>query len=333
MRFDNRGKQSFVRDPGSGAAMKRAMFLLVLLGTGAISASVGRAQPDPAAIAIQKVAANLYVVTGGRGSGGQSNTISGCTTVFVTNTGVVLVDTKLPGFGKAILAQVKTVTDKPVTTIINTHTHNDHTGGNTEFPRTVEFVTHENTKTNMAKMDAFTGENAAFLPRKTFTDRLSLFGGQDQIDLYYFGPGHTNGDAVIVLPALRTAIFGDLFARKWAPLVDGGNGGSAVAYPLTLAKAIAGIKNVDRIITGHSSTTIGSGPTAKFEPSSPVMKWADLQEYADFTREFVAAAQAARKAGKSVDEAVKELKLPEKYKAYNMANARNDVQRVYEESR
>src|SRR5262245_47033341 len=144
--------------------MRRVLVLLGLIAVAALSIAVARAQTDAAAIAIQKVAPNLFIVTGGRGSGGQSNTVSGCTTVFVTNTGVVLVDTKLPGFGKAILAQVKAVTDKPVTTIVNTHTHNDHTGGNTEFPRTVEFVTHENTKTNMANMDAFKGENAALLP-------------------------------------------------------------------------------------------------------------------------------------------------------------------------
>ncbi len=311
--------------------MRRALVLLVLIGAAVIATSTARAQTDLTAINIQKISANLYIVTGGRGSGGQSNTISGCTTVFITNTGVLLIDTKLPGFAKAILDQVKSVTNKPVTTLINTHTHNDHTGGNTDLPRSVEVVTHENTKANMARMDAFKGENAAFLPKKTFTDRLSLGSGPDQVDLYYFGAGHTNGDAVIVFPALRTAVFGDLFARKWAPLVDAGNGGSAVAYPQTLAKAIAGVKNVDSIITGHSSTTIGSGATAKFTASGPVMKWADLIEYADFTREFVAAAQAAMKAGKSVDAAVKEMKLPDKYKAYDMANARNDVQRVYEE--
>jgi glyoxylase-like metal-dependent hydrolase (beta-lactamase superfamily II) len=56
--------------------------------------------------------------------------------------GVVLVDTKYAGMGRAILDQVRSVTGKPVTTIINTHTHGDHTGGNVEFPRTVEFVTH-----------------------------------------------------------------------------------------------------------------------------------------------------------------------------------------------
>jgi len=120
-----------------------------------------------------------------------------------------------------------------------------------------------------------------------------VFLGGVEVRAYYFGRGHTNGDAVIVLPALRIAIFGDLFARKWAPLVDAGNGGSAVEYPQTLARAIAGVKNVDTIITGHSSRTIGSGATAKFEPFGPVVKWADLQEYQDFTREFVASAQAS----------------------------------------
>src|SRR5262245_9634723 len=110
--------------------MRRAGVLVALIAAGALPCAIGHAQADPAAIAIQRVSDNLYIVTGGRGSGGQSNTISGCTTVFITNTGVVLVDTKLPGFGKAILDQVKSVTGKPVTTIINTHTHNDHTGGN-----------------------------------------------------------------------------------------------------------------------------------------------------------------------------------------------------------
>jgi glyoxylase-like metal-dependent hydrolase (beta-lactamase superfamily II) len=158
-----------------------------------------------------------------------------------------------------------------------------------------------------------------------------LFGGNDRIDLYYFGRGHTNGDTVIVLPALRTVVMGDLFARKWAPLVDANNGGSMVAYPETLAKAIAVLGDVDTVITGHSTTTSGSGQTATFTRSNPVMRRADLQEYADFTREFVAAARAAMKAGRNVDEAVAGMKLPARFSAYNMTNARADVQRVYEE--
>jgi hypothetical protein len=126
---------------------------------------------------------------------------------------------------------------------------------------------------------------------------------------------------------------GDLFARKWAPLVDSENGGSATQFPRTLSKVIDGIKDVDTVITGHSSTTFGTGVSVSFVRSNPVMKWADLQEYADFMRDFVAAAQAAKKAGKSAADAAKALNLAAKYKDYNMARAAEDVQKVYEETK
>ena len=310
--------------------MRRLIVLTLLTVTGAVSIVAGQARQDSTGIRLEKVRDSLFLVTGGRGPGEQAS-ISGNTTVFITTAGVVLVDAKYPGYGKAILDQVKSVTDKPVTMIINTHTHQDHTGSNTEFPRTVDVVAHENTKTNMARMDQFKGDNAAFLPKKTFKDKMSLLSGNDRIDLYYFGAGHTNGDAVIVFPALRTAVMGDLFARKWAPLVDANNGGSAIAFPRTLAKAVTGLKDVDTLITGHSTTTIGSGRNVTFIRSEPVMTWDDLREYADFMREFVAAAETSMKAGKSVDEAVSSLKLPDKYRSYNMANLKADVQRVYDE--
>jgi glyoxylase-like metal-dependent hydrolase (beta-lactamase superfamily II) len=312
--------------------MRRLIVLTVLVIAGALSLAVAFAQ-GPEAIHIQHVKDSLYIVTGGRGTSAQGNGIAGNTTVFIADSGVILIDTKYAGFGKAILDQVRSVTSKPITTIINTHTHGDHTGGNSEFPRTVVFIAHENTKTNMARMDDFKGEKAAFLPKRTFNGTMSLLAGKDRIDLHYFGAGHTNGDSVIVFPALRTVVMGDLFARKWAPLVDSANGGSATAFPQTLANAIGAIKDVDTVITGHSSTTLGSGTNVSFVPSSPLMKWADLQEYGDFMRDFVAAAQAAKKSGKSVDDAVKGLNLPAKYKDYNMARAKEDVQKVYDESK
>ena len=311
--------------------MKRSITLTGLMAAGALAVTVAQAPPDPTALKIEKVKDNLYILTGGRGSGAQSGGIAGNTTVFVTDAGVVLVDTKYPGYGTRILDQVKSVTNKPVTMVINTHTHGDHTGGNNELPKNIEFVAHENTKANMARMDEFKGDNAVFLPKKTFKDRMSLLGGKDRIELRYFGAGHTNGDAVIVIPALRTAVMGDLFARKWAPLVDSNNGGSAVAFPKTLANALAGLKDVETLITGHSTTTIGSGPDVRFVRSNPLMTRADLQEYSEFARDFVAAAEAAMKAGKSADEAANTLKLPDKYRDYSMTNAKANVQKVFDE--
>jgi glyoxylase-like metal-dependent hydrolase (beta-lactamase superfamily II) len=312
--------------------MTRTVALTGIIVVGTLAVAVTRAQQEPSALRLEKVKDALYLITGGRGSGSNAGGVAGNTTVFVADAGVVLIDTKFPGFGMPIIDQVKSITSKPITTIINTHTHNDHTGGNREFPTGVEFVVQANTKTNMARMDEFKGEKASWLPKRTFADKLSLLGGKDRIDLYYFGAGHTNGDAVIVFPSLRTVVMGDLFARKWAPLVDASNGGSAVAFPKTLSNALGTIKGVDTVITGHSTTTSGSGQSATFVRSNPVMTWADLQEYADFMRDFVAAAEAARKAGKSVDEAVSGLNLAARYRDYNMAQAKADVQRVYDEA-
>src|SRR5205823_1545884 len=133
---------------------------------------------------------NLYVI-GASSPTDRSAFTGGNTGVFVMDTGVVVVDTKLAGYGPSLLERIKKVTDKPITMIINTHTHGDHTGSNEGFPTTVDIVAHENTKANMAKMDAFKGDKEKFLPKKTYKDTLSVGSGKDRVDLYYFGAGHS----------------------------------------------------------------------------------------------------------------------------------------------
>ena len=198
----------------------------------------GPSQAALAATQIQKVKDNLYMITGSDPTD-RSAFSGGNTGVFVTANGVVVVDTKLAGWGQVILDKIKTVTDKPVTTIINTHTHGDHTGSNSMFPATVEIVTHENTKANMEKMEAFKGDNARFLPKKTYKDKLTLGSGKDRVDLYYFGRGHTNGDTWIVYPAVRVMQTGDMFAWKDAPVLDRNNGGSGLEYAATVGRVLA----------------------------------------------------------------------------------------------
>ena len=207
--------------------MRRAVLLGTLIVLGALRIAAQQAAPpaqgaaggQPQTLTTEKLRDNLFVIKGGGGN----------TAAFITSKGVVLVDTKNPDWGQRIMDQVRSVTDKPVVTIINTHTHGDHTGSNEFFPASVEVVAQENTKANMEKMDAFKGEKAQFLPDKTYKDKLTLNSGADRIDLYYFGAGHTNGDAIIVFPTLRVAHAGDLFARKGTPLIDTNNGGSGVA--------------------------------------------------------------------------------------------------------
>jgi glyoxylase-like metal-dependent hydrolase (beta-lactamase superfamily II) len=287
--------------------MKRALVLGLIVGVGvAVTQAQQPAPAGPNVAQIEKVKDNLYMITGGGGN----------TAAFITANGVVLVDTKNPNWGQAILDKVKTVTNKPITHILNTHTHGDHVGSNEFFPAAVEVVAQVNTAANMVKMTNFADPAKKFaLPDKAFTDKMTVLSGKDAIDLYYFGQGHTNGDAFIVFRDLRTMHAGDIFARKGTPLLDMNNGGSGVLIGETLAKAAAGIKNVDTVIPGHST----------------VMTWADFQEIGEFNRAFLSAVQAAIKAGKTADQALADLKLPEKFSAYQMTGAKDNVPKIYAE--
>ena len=305
--------------------MKRSVLLGVLLLVGSLSmAAAARtdlpgslapaAQPQgPRVIDIVKLKDNLYVLTSST-PGNPATFSGGNVAVFITDGGVTLVDTKLAGWGQAVLDKVKSVTTKPVTRIINTHTHGDHTGNDGFFGTTVEIVAQENTKTNMEKMDAFKGDNAKILPKKTYKDKLTLGSGKERIDLYYFGAGHTSGDTFVVFPDLKVLHTGDMFAWKDAPFCDRSNGGSCVSLPQTLSKAIANIKNVDTVIPGHS----------------PMMAPKDLQEFQRFTADLLAETRAAMAAGKSVDEASAAFKV-DKYPGYKTERVKAAVQAIYDE--
>jgi len=274
--------------------MRRAIVLGVLLASGGLAAV--KAQPPaanaPKVVEVEKVKDNLWVLRGGGGN----------TAVFATANGVTIVDAKNPGWGQPILDKVKELTPKPITTLINTHTHGDHVSGNVEFPATVDVVVQENTKANMEKMDIFKQNNNRGMAKRTFKDKMTIGSGADQIDLYYFGPGHTNGDAWVVFPAHRIVHSGDIFAGKGVPLIDGNNGGSMLHYSETLTKAYNGIKNVDTIINGHT-------------PANTT--FADLKEFADFNNDLLTWAQGELKAGKTPEQAAADWKLPEKYKGYS----------------
>ena len=164
-------------------------------------------------------------------------------------------------------------------------------------------------------MDAFKGDKAKFLPKRTYKDKLSIGTGKDQIDLYYFGPGHTNGDTFVVFTALRTMHMGDMFPWKDAPFLDLSNGGSGVELPRTLDKLLKGVRNVDTIIGGHL----------------PVQQWRDVEEYQRFNADLLAATQAAIKAGKSVDEAAASINLTSKYPGYESMRVKAAIQAIYDE--
>jgi glyoxylase-like metal-dependent hydrolase (beta-lactamase superfamily II) len=260
---------------------------LTVAGVAAQRGGGGRGGGLPPTGTIEKIKDNLYKIPGAGSN----------TTVFITTDGVVLVDTKLANNGEAIMNQVKSVTDKPVTMLINTHVHPDHNGSNDYFKAArpmVQVVTHENTK---KWVTANPKANPAWMPDTTFTDKMTLGKGNDRIDLYYFGPGHTNGDAFVVFPALRAMCIGDLMAWNMGPLIDPATGGSIIALPDTLEKAMKGIRNVDLVIEGHGA----------------VNTWQGLRLYTEFHRALLNAAKTALSRKQTPEDALAELEKNKKW--------------------
>jgi cyclase len=284
--------------------MSRAIVLSAILCVGVLSIALGafqgqgtlRGEQGAKVVGLEKLKDNLYILKGGGGN----------TAVFITDLGVVVVDTKLEGWGQPVMNKIKTITSKPVTMLINTHSHGDHVGSNEFFGTAVEIVAQDKTRENMEKMEAFKGNKVNFLPKLMFKDKMALGSGKDKIELYYFGAGHTDGDAWVVFPALRVMHAGDMVASKQTPVIDRHNGGSGVSYPDTLTKAAATLKGaVDTIITGHDG----------------MMTMADLEEYARFNSEFRDVVIDSFDHGLSVSEAVSRWKLPDQYKGYVAGDA------------
>ena len=311
--------------------MKRAVLLVMLLVAGGLSmvaAGCGEGDSSPPPVpAIQQVRDNLYVIEGGDPTD-RATFSGGNVAVYVTaEHGVVVVDSKLPGYGQQIIDQIRTVSDQPISLMLHTHTHNDHAGSTPEFPETIEVITHENIKASLTRetclpvtnCQTFKGEGAKYLPQTTFSEKMSIHLGQDRIDLYHFGAAHTNGDTLVVFPSVRAMHSGDMFSLKRPPFIDTNNGGSGLEYPETLAKTAAGIDGVDTIIPGHTP--------GRFT-------WADLEEYADFHRDFVAKAKEAMEAGKSAEQAASDYEIPDRFSGYNRSDPdriQTNIQTIFDE--
>jgi cyclase len=273
-----------------------------LLTIGAIVPS-GQAQTEPssAAIQVERLASNLYVLRGG----GEN------AAVLITADGVVLVDGKNPGWGGALLEKVRELTPKPITIVINTHVH--HTPTNVELPGSLAVIAHENTARLMREGNPVIGTNVGppswsvyktnngrGLPTQTFRDRTIIGTGANRVELHYFGRGHTSGDAFVVFPSARVLHAGDSFSFKTLAVIDANNGGSGIGYPEVLAKA-ATLPNIDRVIPGHAPSTF---------------TMADLREHAEFVRRFVEDVAAAKRSGATVDDVVRTWKVPARFNGY-----------------
>jgi cyclase len=202
--------------------------------------------PQAGKLALEKVKDDLYVISNDGGN----------VAAYVTDEGVIVVDDKFDADVAEILAKIKSVTDKPVKYVLNTHQHGDHTGGNQKMLPLAEIIIHENARANMVagKMPG--------VPRVTYSDQTGVYLGGKEVLAKHFGRGHTNGDAAIYFPALKVVHMGDLFVAG-APFIDYSAGASAKEWAGTIDGVLKW--DFDTVVPGHG----------------PVSKRADLIKFRD----------------------------------------------------
>jgi glyoxylase-like metal-dependent hydrolase (beta-lactamase superfamily II) len=236
---------------------RAAVFVALLLMQGVWVVYTQTAKP-PGPLRLTLVKNNLHMISGEGGN----------VAVYVTDEGVVLVDDMFDRNHADILAQVKSVTDKPLKYVLNTHQHDDHAGGDFRMLPIAEVIAHRNARANLAHIKQPYYEDTPGtpigLPRITFSEETSVYLGGKEVRARYFGRGHTNGDAVVYFPELKVVHTGDLFLGRAAPradaptrtrppgvniYVDYAQGGSFRDWSKTLDALLA--LDIETVIPGH----------------------------------------------------------------------------------
>jgi len=213
----------------------------------------------PGPLRTEQVKPELYMISGEGGN----------VAVYATSEGVLLVDDMFDRNHADILAQIKSVTDQPLRYVVNTHQHDDHAGGDFKMLPIAEVIAHRNVRANLANIKQPYYEDTPGtpigLPRITFSSELAVHLGGKEVRAHYFGPAHTNGDAVIYFPEAKVIHTGDLFlafrgggrggaqGRERPPgvpiYVDYVQGGSFIDWSKTMDEMLK--LDFDTVIPGH----------------------------------------------------------------------------------
>jgi cyclase len=206
-------------------------------------------------IKVTKVAGTVYMLQGAGGNIGAS----------VGDDGIVVVDDQYAPLADKIQAALKGITDKPVRFIINTHYHEDHTGGNEFFQKQAPIIAQDNVRKRLETggelgnggtlhMEAKPASHAA-LPIITFDHDVTVHVNGEDIRALHFPAGHTDGDSVIYFPKSNVVHMGDDFVTYGFPFIDIDGGGSIDGMIAGVEGAIAQLPPDVKVIPGHGGVS------------------------------------------------------------------------------
>lgn len=220
---------------------------------------------------------------------------------LLTKDGIVVVDSQFPEQSQHLIDELKKKSDKPFRLLINTHHHGDHTSGNISFKGITQHVlAHTNSKLNqenVAKQQKT--EDKQLYPDQVFGTIWSEKIGKEKITLYYYGPGHTNGDSLVHFEHNNVVHMGDLMFNRRYPFIDRTAGANIKNWISILETANKKFSKKTTFIFGHAHET--ASVTGGKE---------DLMLMKDFFEKLLTFTQAEIKAGKSKEDFLKNIAIP-----------------------
>ena len=229
------------------------ILFFLLLSISLTLAQEREAQP----VKFRKISDRLFEIMGGQGAQGGA---------YVGDNEVLIIDSKMDKKSvDQVIQGIKQISDKPIMYLINTHSDGDHVSGNRYFPETVIVIAHENCRKEFfhpgrdgTASEWNKPELAPFVPSITFRDKMDVYLGSKKVELWYFGVGHTKGDAVVYFPEERVAFLGDQIFLGRPQLIHSYKGGHSFAHVKTLTQMVETL-DVEKFCSGHSEITDREG--------------------------------------------------------------------------
>jgi glyoxylase-like metal-dependent hydrolase (beta-lactamase superfamily II) len=238
--------------------------VLLTAAFAALSVALPAAAQDFSKVQVEstQVAEGVYAL---KGAGGNLGLVVGQDRAF-------LIDDQYAPMVPKIKAAIAAITDKPVSFVLNTHWHGDHTGGNEAFAEAGALVVaHDNVRTRLSS-DQFVAAfdstvpaaPKAALPVVTFNDQVTFHVGGHTVKVMHIPSAHTDGDAIVHLAEVDVIHTGDLVFYGLYPVVDYSNGGSLQGMAEATARLLAMSDQDTRFIPGHGPVVIGRAEIAEY---------------------------------------------------------------------